>query len=286
MEIEHGFKILTQADNKKCLLFDTIRSKECIEFALEKRYDRIMLNPAHGYMSTSLKDLLPLKNVVKELIIGSEKIRYIELCAFQNLTMLSLPDNKIDKVDVARFANLKTLICNVNQRLVGLSECRELEHLLINRYSSVSDLSNLPALPTLKKMALIITSISSLNGIEKYSKLSCFEIFSAVKLSNLSELSSLADTIQEVQIESCKNIIDFRPLAYLHGLKKLKIANCGTVASLEFIEKLNNLDYINFWKTIVSDGNLSFCMGIRHVAFDNRKGYSHNVEDFKKKHKI
>jgi hypothetical protein len=119
-------------------------------------------------------------------------------------------------------------------------------------------------------------------GIESFSCLKSLEIFNATKLESISELKSLNNSLEVVQIEQCKKINDFEVLGNVQSLKKIIISESGTIKTLSFIKELPKLEFFSFWGTNVLDGNIKYCEGINFVGFDNKKHYSHKVEQFKK----
>lgn len=280
--IEQGFKLAPGIDGKNRFLFDSSRPKQSVDFAIKNGYKSVMLNPFHGFTEENLRDVLPLKNYIEELIIGSEKISYKGLTEFSKLKLLGLPDNGKDKVELSNFINLETLACDYSPRIKGLDSCKNLKNLTLTYYKSkTKNLTDLPLSSSLIELKLFKTDISSLQGIDKQNNLRKLEIFSAPRLEIINALSKLK-LLEYFRVEKCKSIKDYETLVTLPNLKKIIMSESGEIKSLEFLKSLKKLEFISFWGTNVLDGNLTYCEGIAYVGFDNKKHYSHKAEQFKK----
>ncbi len=280
--LENGLKLLPSIDGIDSFLFDSNKPDLSIDFIKTNGIKRVMLNPFQGYITNDLKPIMPIQDSVEELIVGSEKISYDGLGDFHMLTLLSLPDNGKDIVDLNNFPNLITLNCNISNRLKGLGNCAKLKRLTISDYKVKSkDLSALPSLNNLEYLNLIKSDIINLYGIGRYNKLKKLEIFRATKLETIEALHELSKCLEEIQFEQCKKVNDFELLGKLPILKKIILSESGEIKSLAFVKELSKLDFISFWGTNVLDGNISYCEGINYVGFDNRKHYSHKSEQFK-----
>ena len=280
---QEGFKITTGTDGVDKLLFDSNRAKECIEFAIKHNIKRVVLNPSHGYTENNLDAIIPIKDFIEGLIIGSEKIRTEKLHLFRHLIFLGLPDNKIDVIDLSNFPDLQTLACEYTERLKSLEVVNKLKSLTISDYKPQSgDLLSFPHLNLLQHLSLIKTGFVNLGGIAKLTSLKKLEIFIAPKLGMLNQLIPLSDHLEEIQLEQCKKINDYEILGKLHALKKIILTDSGNIKTLAFLELLPSIELVSFWGTNVLDGNLNYCDGINYVGFDNKKHYNHKSEYFKK----
>jgi hypothetical protein len=281
--LDIGLKLMPSIDGIDSFLFDSNKIELSINYVKTNNIKRVMLNPFHGFTASDLKSIMPLNDLVEELIIGSEKITYDGLNEFRNLTLLGIPDNKRDVIDLSNFPNLVTLNCSITDRLKGLESCAKLKKLTISDYKSkTKDLDALPSLNNIEYLCLIKTDIASLQGIERFSNLNKLEIFSASKLETIAPLQALSSSLEEIQVQQCKKIKDFEVLGKVHSLKKIILSESGEIKSLAFVKELPNLELISFWGTNVLDGNIKYCEGINYVGFDNKKHYTHKSVHFKK----
>lgn len=274
------FKEIRGTDGSISVSYDGSHAEEFCQYVLEKNYRKIIFMPGE-HNAIDLEPILPLKDSITGLLLDS-KINYSYLNQFSKLTFLSIPDNGKDIVNLENFPNLEVLMCNFTKRLLGLGKCINLNSLTINNYfSTKQDLSELPLLPHLKDLNLFQSKIESLNGISKYHNLSELTLYGLTKLEDISDLQLLSDSLTEVDIENCKKIKDYGVLGFNKKLQSIRIANSEEINSLAFVKNIENLKNITFWGSNVLDGNISYCVGINYVSFNNKKHYSHKSEDFK-----
>jgi hypothetical protein len=281
MEILEGrFKVITGTDEQKTLLFDTDFANECCDFFLRSNIKRISLYPG-VYNGKDLKPLLPIKTQIEGILLGVE-IDYTILDNFKNLKYISLCDNKKDFIDLSNFTQLETLICNITNKLTGLEKCDKLRTLFLNSYKPKSkDLSLLPSLISLKQLGIFQSNLVSLNGIEHFENLNKLQLYGLSKLEKIEALKILSDNLTEIEIEKCKNIVDYESIGELINLQKIRITESGVINSLSFISSLSNLNFISFWGTNIIDGNLAYCDRINYVGFDNKRHYNRKIGDFR-----
>jgi Leucine-rich repeat (LRR) protein len=148
-----------------------------------------------------------------------------------------------------------------------------------------NSLSGIPEFPELTELNLYVTNIASLSGIEKQAALERLMIFRAPKLTSIAELVKLKK-INNLEIESCKNINDFEVLASLKNLNRLIISESGEFKSLEFLKSLPSLEFFSFWGTNVIDGDLSYLEKLPGVGFNDKRHYSLKMAHFEKKNAL
>ena len=68
-----------------------------------------------------------------------------------------------------------------------------------------------------------------------------------------------------------------RPLIFL------AINDSAEIQTLSFLKGLKLLRHFSFVGTNVKDGDLSACIGIDHVGFNNKRHYSHTYDQLKNK---
>ncbi|MGG3890730.1 hypothetical protein [Metabacillus fastidiosus] len=121
---------------------------------------------------------------------------------------------------------------------------------------------------------------TSLKGIEVLTNLKKLEISSIRTLTSIEELEFLKNSLHKLEIHSCKKIESFDVIQHLKDLMNLKITDCGELASIKFIEGLENLKSFVFSGTNILDGDISVCKGIEYIYFTEKKYYSHRRKDF------
>ncbi|SFC00014.1 hypothetical protein SAMN05421780_102233 [Flexibacter flexilis DSM 6793] len=281
--LDNGLKLMPSIDGIDSFLFDSSRAELSINYIKENNIKRVMLDHLTGFVASDLISIIPVSNLIQELVIASEKINYKGLEEFHNLTLLGALDNKKDTIDLNSFPNLVSLNCSITDRLKGLENCVKLKRLTISDYKSkTKDLSAIPTLEILEHLSLIKADTTTLHGVERYSNLKKLEIFSASKLEAIAALQALSGSLEEIQVEQCKKINDYETLGKVKSLKKIILSESGEIKSLAFVKELPLLEFISFWGTNVLDGNIKYCEGINYVGFDNKKHYTHKSEQFKK----
>ena len=283
MEIsKDGFKTTKGTDGSICFLFDSNRPSESCAFALKNNIKKITLYP-NVYFANNLDPILPLSDYIEGLLLD-DRISYDNLDVFINITFLSVPDNKRDFVDLSCFKKLESLSCDYSNRILNLNMCVNLKTLSIGNYKSKTmDLTEFPILINLIKLSFFKTNILTLKGIENLIGLKEIGIYSSSNLTNIDSLKFLSNSLEEIQIERCKQISDYNILGELKSLKKIILSESGEIETISFIQNLSNLKFFSFWGTNVLDGNLNYCLKIDYIGFDDKKHYSHKSGYFKDK---
>ena len=227
--------------------------------------------------------MVQLKDFLEGLSVLETHYDYSVVNKLHKLKYLGIPDNGKDVIDLKNFPNIEMCGVAYSERLQGLESCIHLKSLTISNYKSkTKDLSALPLLNNLEHLSFIKTDITTMQGIERFNNLKNLEIFSASKLETIAPLQALSNSLEEIQVEQCKKINDYQTLGKVKSLKKIILSESGEIKSLAFVKELPILEFISFWGTNVLDGNIKYCEGINYVGFDNKKHYTHELEQFVK----
>lgn len=267
------------------LFIDSSRLDECLEYMISHDFKNIIINSYQGF---AIKDLIFLSRIddfVEGIVVSETHFENTEIInTLHKLKFLGITDNKKSVIDLSNFPDLETCAVEYSTRLKGLESSKLLKSLTISHYKSASeDFTNFPQLLSLQSLNIMQAKLSSLNGIEKLMSLEKLMLFGMPKLKTIKNLGALSKTLEQIEIENCKNITDFETLSHLLNLKKLIVLNSGAIKSLNFIKSLKNLDFFSFVGTNVLDGNLSPCIGLKYVGFDNKKHYSHKRDDLRQR---
>jgi hypothetical protein len=281
-EIIDGFKFQKEIDGSKKLIIESSRLNECIKYILEGNASSITINYFQGYKLDNINFLVELSEVLLGLHLPETKFNIEIVNKLYKLNFLGIADNKKDIIDLLNFPDLEVLACDYSNRLNGLETCLNLRNLTLTNFNpKINNITKLLKLSKIEHLNLFKTNIINIESIDNLSKLRNLKIFMGNKLEIIEPLKSLKN-LEEIHIEKCKNIKDFETLGEIVSLKKIILSECGEIKNLKFIKKLPNLEFLSFWNTIISDGNLSYCKDLNFVGFKNRKGYSHTLSDFKK----
>ncbi|MFS3927322.1 hypothetical protein CHN50_18305 [Priestia aryabhattai] len=272
-------------DNKEEILIDDTYLQECINYINDNTIKKVdITSPRYQSIDVEFLKFCP---EIEDVSLNSEFLKDISgITYLKNLKTLSLSESTVidgkNAVDLGEFLQLETLYLTWSKKITGINKLLNLKELAIWNYKPKSkDLEELTPLTNLKKLTLIQSNIVNLNGISKLERLSTVELNRLRKLNTLSDIDKLNKCLTTLDIELCKNIEDLTTIESLDCLKTLAIVNCGDIPSIEFIKPLSNLKAIIFLETNILDGNLSPCLGINYVAFDNKKHYSHKLNFFK-----
>lgn len=213
-------------------------------------------------------------------------MRFWDYCSKQTASTESLgyEDNLKDTVDLSNFPNLKVLATAHSKRLLNIGCCNQLISLSLHKLnSSTKDLCELPRIETLKEFFLFQSTITSLEGIDRFENLSNLGLFILPKLSRIGGIAALAQKLENLEIESCKKIIDYETLREMKTLRKVQLFMAGQIPSLKFITSMPSLSILSFVQTKIIDGDLSYCEPLDQVAFDEKRHYNRRRKDFGKR---
>lgn len=283
IETGSGLKILKGRNGYEALFIDSSRIDDCIRYLHENNLKNISINPFQGYEANDLAFLSRLEDYLEGITILDEKYDYAIVNNLHKLKLLGILDNKRDVIDLSNFPRLERLSCDYSPRLENLETCERLSSLTLSGYrSSDKSIEKMPPLNSLITLDLFTTDITSLVGIGKFPLLKELTLFRANRLEDISALRESGITLTVIEFCSCKRISNYDVLGELTNLKRLIIANSKDIPSLDFVRPLPDLDFLSFVGTNIKDGDLSPCVGIEYVGFDDKRHYNMKFADFQK----
>ncbi|WP_396170762.1 hypothetical protein [Flavobacterium sp.] len=249
-----------------------------LKYILDNRITSIYLNDFDSENIINL-DFLKEINFIEKINLNGLDIDYFGIYNLHNLKSAIISvKNKKQYIDYSKFKNLEYLSTDWYSSFSDLSKNEKLEELTICKFKPKSKtLLELKLPKSLKKLEIVQSNIISLEGINLIN----INNFEAYYCSSLESLEGINLNLQVLTLENCKKIIEFKKLEGCKKLEKIIITNCGTMKSLGWVKKLLNLKFISFVNTNVLDGDISPCIGIKYVGFNNYKHYSNKFEEFK-----
>jgi len=272
------FKVI---GSSKILLVESDRIDETKEFIKRKKIRNIELSYFQGYKIKEISFILEVADIIEAITVVDDSINLKEIGVVKNLKKIFIGGENKSPIDFSCFKSLES--CNIfwHKGLTGLSSCKDLDELVLRKYTYADKTSSFISLPSIKKLILIQSKFVDLTLLNNLPQLKELEISYNKYLQNISDLRSRKTTLIKLRLEHCKGILDYSPIKDLEKLEYLAISSCADIPSLKFIKDLNKLQHLSFVGTKVIDGDLSYCKGIGHVGFDNRKHYSHTYEELK-----
>jgi protein phosphatase 1 regulatory subunit 7 len=187
------------------------------------------------------------------------------------------------KIDLAQIPSLEFLSVERSINIINLDKCVKLKTLAMGFYNPKSNnLAELSNLSNLQNFSIYRSQITSFNGLGKLNNLAYLFIYSLPRLQNIDELEKISDHLQVLTFEGCKRLENFEYVARLKKLQVLKFINCGTISNLQFIKQMPNLKAFVFLGTDIADGDLSPCLGLEWVGFQDKRHFTIKRKEFNK----
>jgi len=234
------------------------------------------------YSSSDISFLKRCPNI-RAININSAFIDDIDvLTELEYLENLTINKTK-SKIELGKFKNLRRLSCGYGN-VINLKHMKSLDFLNLVDYNpkkkDFKELAEMEFVPTLKCLHIYPSNVESLSGIERFNQLAEMALAYFKKLTDLAGIEKLNETLTALRIDDSKKIKNFELLSNLHKLEDLALCGDAAMESISFIQGMNKLKSFIFIGTDVLDGDLSYCEGLEHVAFTNKKHFSHKEKDF------
>ncbi len=148
------------------------------------------------------------------------------------------------ELDFQVLINLEVCKISWNEKITGISHCKNIRHLNLINYSR-KDFTELVFLKNLQRFQVASKTISSLMGISLMPEL---KIFDAADCTNLNDLSDLAacKNLEMLILNSCRKIASFPQNLFLDRLTHVSLTDCGKIASLQPFDNWDKWGQINF----------------------------------------
>lgn len=232
------------------------------------------------YFDDNVDFLKECEHVEKINITSTCILNYYGLSYLEKLKVLLLPELK-GIVDLNNNQYIEELSIEMNREILGLNKLKNLKTLRLWKYKPKSkNLTELKDLKSIENLKISQSTIQSLNGCEELDKLKSLELSYLSKLESIEEINRINNSLKTLEFVSCKKIKDHECVECLSNLEVLAFNECGEIGSISFIKNMSNLESFVFMGTNIVDGDLSPCIGIKYVAFQDKKHYSHKYREF------
>ena len=182
------------------------------------------------------------------------------------------------ELDFGYFSKLQNCSLDWNPKMENLFNCITLQRLSLRKFKG-KNLKGIDNLSNLNELLINNSLIEGLIGLEGLA-INSLKLSYLKKLETLNGINTLVESLKILELENCPKIEKIDYMEVLSNLQKLGLNNCKQIDSLKPIQNLNKLQQFDFWgNTSILDGDMSPCIGIRKVAFENRKHYNYKNEE-------
>jgi hypothetical protein len=254
-----------------------------MDYAIKNNIKGIIISHGKGYRNSNV-DFLKKYTFIENLIIqyyGSIDLTGIHSLINLKRMALNIIANDNQVIDFSCFPFIETCMFDWRPKAKSIFNCKSLKYLRINKLKK-DDLTDFRELSNIEVLKIASSSIKSLKGIEQLN-LHTLGLYYLNRLESIANIEGLVGTLKVLDIQTCKKINSIKEISTLENLEKLGINNCGDIDSIKPICNLKRLKSFEFWEsTNILDGDISPCLNLKGVAFQNRKHYNHTYEDIYK----
>lgn len=178
------------------------------------------------------------------------------------------------KLDFARFPQLKMASVSWRPGCDTLLGCETLRFLFIEG-ALLEDFRPLAMLDKLERLFVRGRKLRSLEGADRLVSLRHLTFAYCASLEDISAISALS-TLEVFEADCCTKVNDLSPFSSTRRLRKLLLEECGRVASVKPLERLEALEELYLIGTHISDGDLSplRIRSLKRVAIAQHRGHS------------
>ncbi|PGZ90450.1 leucine-rich repeat protein [Bacillus sp. AFS029533] len=271
-------KVTESNDGTKCVILNQNNLENCFKLINDHEIMELKINDKFN----KYKDLSFLSECpnIEAIYIDNHFIEDLsKLYSLKNLKKLGTGEAKV-KLELENLWTLEKLYITWHNKISGLSKLLNLKQLSIWDYApKTRDLEEISNLFRLETLIITQSRIKTLKGISNLKQLKNLQLYYLRTLTDISDIDEV-NNLGKLELENCKNIEDFSVIKNLNNLYQLDLFKCGDMENINFIKNLSNLRNLAFYGTKVNDGDLSLCMNVKNVHFDNKKHYSHKSNEF------
>jgi len=258
-------------------LFGTFNN-DILDTIKKHRVTSILLSQWKGWKTQSLDFLADIENLKVVAIFDSvvQDLSVIEKLQSLEVLYLECPKAKT-KVDFKLLEKLVDVRFDWRPCFSSICESNTIKTILINGYKG-EDLYPFKS-QSLSRLDIVKGSkLTSLNGIENNPNLKSLMLYQCSKLVDISSLQSVV--LERIEFETCKKLENLESIFELSSLKYISLDKCGQIRDITGISKLG-LDSLVISDTVIEDGRLAELLKLKcsKIYFDNKKHYTHTLED-------
>jgi hypothetical protein len=256
-------------------------SEELRNLMVQNGIRELMLNYARGWTDVEARFLSDLQFLIGLVLIhrtlGDDSV----VQQLPHLRQLQLSTYCSNPVDFSRLPQLEDCAISWRRGIDKLFESKILQRLYLLD-APEKTLSKFSHMQSLAQLSLSGGLLESTSGIEPVERLQQLGLYHLRRLRSISGVSTLRE-LRVLEVEKCPGVSAIAEVASLRKLQRLRLDDCGPVDSLKELQDHSHLEEVYFvGSTKIIDGDLSVLFelpSLRTVWFQNRRGYSHSLQD-------
>lgn len=263
-------------------IIDSAWSSDVQDQIIARKPEELELNQGKGWRGENIKFIEDF-TWLKSLIVMDFTLRDVTpIHKLTNLEKLDVSTYCKTEILFNVFQSLKTCLLEWRPKARSVFDCLTLEEFIINRYLGKNS-EPFARLRNLETLGVLNSPMTEIHSFEKLRHLKSLRLGNLRLLQSLDGLEELSE-LKRLMIQTCRGIHSVRQLSQLKNLEEVFLLNGGEIETLKPLQGLPNLRTVVFYEsTNIVDGDLSFLHSnekITSVAFQNRKHYSHRMQDF------
>ncbi len=247
---------------------DSNNIKEDIEFVNFHKLESIVINSLN-YDGINLNLLNDLQNIKFLDVVSDRVVDFSGLSSLPYLEELYVSDiAKGVSLDFSENKNLRSL----NVPTSSFVHADGIKRLTI-RYSSLKDFS-FTKLTGLTSIEIIkCTNFIDLSKTNPLNHLSSIKLSHMPKLASVKGLEMFKKSLNVLEIENCKNIIDLDTVSMCQNLKRVILYNAGNLSNTSLFKDFNKLEHFvvsGSSRFLSGDLSLITSKGIKHCYIEKK----------------
>lgn len=252
--------------------------EECCAYYREKRIDAVVVNPARGYLLSSIEQIARFGADIEDISVIQPRAAFglAPLYGLRRLRRLHI--GGYCSLDLSRFPFLKAFSADFHDEIIFATTETALESLSLSIVAGGRDIDAIPAIPALKALSVVGSRQLSLGDLaQRMPVLAYLNLGMCRKLRSIDAVRFLVG-LRLFYATACRRLEGYDVLSQCAELRQLRLNNCGPITSIGFIDALSKLQEFRFVGTRVLDGQVGRLSSLKWASFDRQKGYSHTPD--------
>lgn len=248
-------------------------------YTIENKIDSISINTANGYQKKNIEPYCSWEHILKlKVYLTVLDFDFSCINKMKWLEELFLHPIYIEnyKFNFDTLINLKSINIDWNKNLIGLDKLKNLNTLHYAKYKGGNNL--FVNYPDLEDLGLTQGNHKDLEMLKSFKKLKKLYLAYIPSIKDSFGLKYIYDTVEEIDIEACNNLVIEEHLPHFKKLKLLRLESKNDLKDLKWVEKLPNLEFLALGNTNVVDGDFTPVKDIKYVSMSSKKHYNYRFD--------